>query len=231
MDSGERPFKGASHEIYSQHLYASPPSLQKRVLGLSVEIEQVVFKALEKQQENRFENVSVFAKALEYAYKATLKDPKLIVVQSTPVQTTVKATSLREKETLAAKVPINIIPSSQISSMQHKVVLNEMAKVPDEEARTVRYAIVKLMSFFQWFTVILETLLGIRFIFKLMGADPNNLLAGFLYALTTIVLVPFDSIVHTESYRFEWSTLIAMVIYLLLFWGIRRFFLILISSE
>ncbi len=110
----------------------------------------------------------------------------------------------------------------------------EEAEVRQEEARTVRYAIGKLNDFIQWFVTVLEVLLAIRFLLKLIGADPNNLFAGFLYALTTIVLVPFDSIVHTPSLRtnqaFEWSTLIAMAIYWLLFWAVRRFLRILISS-
>ena len=110
----------------------------------------------------------------------------------------------------------------------------EEAEVRQEEARTVRYAIGKLNDFIQWFVTVLEVLLALRFLFMLIGADPNNLFAGFLYALTTIVLVPFQSIVHTPSLRtnqaFEWSTLIAMAIYWLLFWAVRRFLRILISS-
>ncbi len=105
----------------------------------------------------------------------------------------------------------------------------EEAAVRQEEARTVRYAIGKLNDFIQWFVTVLEVLLAIRFLLKLIGADPLNLFAGFLYALTSIVLVPFDSIVHTSA-RFEWSTLIAMGIYWLLFWAVRRFLRILISS-
>ncbi|GAC1390032.1 MAG: hypothetical protein NVS4B11_03000 [Ktedonobacteraceae bacterium] len=120
-------------------------------------------------------------------------------------------------------------PSPMLETMPE-----EEAAVRQEEARTVRYAIGKLNDFIQWFVAVLEVLLAIRFLLMLIGADPNNLFAGFLYALTTIVLVPFQSIVHTPSLRtnqaFEWSTLIAMAIYWLLFWAIRRFLRILISS-
>lgn len=110
-----------------------------------------------------------------------------------------------------------------------ETIPEEEAAVRQEEARTVRYAIGKLNDFIQWFVTVLEVLLALRFLFKLIGADPNNLFAGFLYALTTIVLVPFASIVHAPD-RFEWSTLIAMAIYWLLFWAVRRFLSILISS-
>jgi hypothetical protein len=103
-----------------------------------------------------------------------------------------------------------------------------------EEARTIRYAIGKLNDFLRWFIAVLEVTLAIRFLLMLIGAQPGNLFAGFLYALTDIILFPFKDIVHPSSIHppqaFEWSTLIAMLIYWLIFWAIRRFLHILISS-
>ena len=131
----------------------------------------------------------------------------------------------RQMEDLQPKPAPQTPPPSAVDAIPE-----EEAAVRQEEARTVRYAIGKLNDFIQWFVTVLEVLLAIRFLLKLIGADPNNLFAGFLYALTTIVLVPFESIVHTPSDRFEWSTLIAMAIYWLLFWAVRRFLRILISS-
>lgn len=110
----------------------------------------------------------------------------------------------------------------------------ENAEARQEEARTVRYAIGKLNDFLQWFIAVLEVTLAIRFLLRLIGADPGNLFAGFLYALTDIILFPFNGIVQSPSLRqfqaFEWSTLIAMIIYALVFWAIRRFLSILITS-
>jgi hypothetical protein len=110
----------------------------------------------------------------------------------------------------------------------------DIAETRQEEARTVRYAISKLNDFLQWFMAVLEATLAIRFFLKLIGADPNNLFAGFLYALTDIILFPFSTIVIAPSIRpnqaFEWSTIIAMLIYWLIFWAIRRFLRILISG-
>ena len=109
------------------------------------------------------------------------------------------------------------------------------AETRQEEARTVRYAIDKLMDFLRWFVTVLEVLLAIRFVFKLIGADPTNLFAGFLYALTDIILSPFSTLVRSPSLHvnqaFEWSTLIAMVIYWLLFWAIIRFLRIIASPS
>jgi len=103
-----------------------------------------------------------------------------------------------------------------------------------EEARTVRYAIGKLNDFLQWFLVVMEVTLVIRFFFLLIGAQQSNLFAGFLYAFTDIILFPFQGIVNPlrirEGQAFDWSTLIAMLIYWLIFWAVRRFLSILIST-
>lgn len=116
-----------------------------------------------------------------------------------------------------------------------EVAAENEAATRQEEARTVRYAIDKLVDFLRWFATVLEVVLAIRFIFKLIGADPTNLFAGFLYALTDIILSPFSTIVRTPSLRtnqaFEWSTLIAMVIYWLLFWAIMRLLRIISSPS
>jgi hypothetical protein len=103
-----------------------------------------------------------------------------------------------------------------------------------EEARTVKFAIGKLNDFLQWFIVVLEITLLLRFLFKLIGANPDNIFAAFLYALTDIVLYPFSNLVGAPSLHqnqaFEWSTLIAMLIYWLVFFAIRKFLSILISE-
>jgi WD40 repeat protein/tRNA A-37 threonylcarbamoyl transferase component Bud32 len=65
---GVLPFYGASAiEIAMHHLMDPPPSLQKRMIGISAEVEQVVLKALAKDPQDRFPNVLEFAQALEQA--------------------------------------------------------------------------------------------------------------------------------------------------------------------
>jgi uncharacterized protein YggT (Ycf19 family) len=109
------------------------------------------------------------------------------------------------------------------------------AEAAQAEARTIKYAIGKLNDYLLWFLMVLEIMLVVRFIFRLIGADPNNPFAGFLYALTQIIILPFYHIVPDPGgpngpHVFEFSTLIAMAIYALVFYAIRRFLHILISS-
>ena len=132
-------------------------------------------------------------------------------------------------------LPLKQIPSHAPTSPAMDTDLDvESAEVRQEEARTIRYAIGKLNDFLQWFTVVLEVTLIIRFLLRLIGAYPGNLFAGFIYALTNILLFPFFGIVGSPKLQgdqaLEWPTVIAVIVYWLLFWAIRRFLLILISS-
>lgn len=104
-----------------------------------------------------------------------------------------------------------------------------------KKALTVRFAIGKFNDYLLWFLMVLETMLAIRFLLKLIGADPNNPFAGFMYALTAIPLLPFQDIVrspsiHPPNQSFEFSTLIAIAIYWLIFYALRRFIRLLVSS-
>ena len=111
----------------------------------------------------------------------------------------------------------------------------ESAEIRQKKAMTVKFAIGKFNDYLLWFLMVLETTLAIRFLLKLIGADPGNLFAGFLYALTDILLLPFFNIVKSPSIHppyqaFEFSTLIAIIIYYLIFYALRRFFRLLVSN-
>jgi YGGT family len=104
-----------------------------------------------------------------------------------------------------------------------------------EEALTIKFAIGKLNDYLLWFLTVLEVTLLIEFFLMLIGAAQNNLFAGFMYALTVIPLYPFNGIVPSTKLgnsgaMIEWSTLIAMAVYFLVFYALRRFLSILISG-
>lgn len=79
-----------------------------------------------------------------------------------------------------------------------------------------------------WFIAgILLTLLGLRFIFALLGANPNNGFANFIYDVTHPFVTPFFNLfsydeVTAGASRVEIFTLVAMLIYGLVAWGIAR---------
>ena len=91
-------------------------------------------------------------------------------------------------------------------------------------ATTAKYGVAKFMDYLRWVLVVLEVLLLLRFLLKLIGADPANPFASFLYSLSGIFQFPFKGLVPDPVYGtttvhvFEWTTLIAMAVYALFFW-------------
>jgi hypothetical protein len=75
-----------------------------------------------------------------------------------------------------------------------------------------------------WFALgVLESLLALRFAFRLLGANPDTGFAAMLYAVTWPFVIPFAGIFATPASQdavFETSTLIAMLIYWLAAYGI-----------
>src|SRR5207249_10734737 len=69
--SGNRPFQGSFTEVVSQHLAVPPAPLREQAPSISVEVEQVVMKALAKNPKERFTNIRDFAEALEQASQSS----------------------------------------------------------------------------------------------------------------------------------------------------------------
>ncbi|HYT46473.1 MAG TPA: serine/threonine-protein kinase, partial [Methylomirabilota bacterium] len=287
---GERPFQGTSPEILSQHLHFSPPSLKEKVIELPVSVEQVVFKALNKDPKNRYESIQAFADALAVAYGTPHNNSKLLVVETIPIQPNLsqlippqsalnpevslprRNLDIAQKSRIAPQsisllppssnpLPaleqkvsfssnnlditpsINNAPQAEPSSLKNGdsdssilsvVESNELSSGRDE-ALTVKFAIGKLNDYLLWFLMVLEVTLLIEFLLMLIGAAQNNLFAGFMYALTVIPLYAFNGIVPSTKIGYsgasiEWTTLIAIGVYFIVFWALRMFLNKLVSG-
>jgi uncharacterized protein YggT (Ycf19 family) len=79
-----------------------------------------------------------------------------------------------------------------------------------------------------WFVAgILLVLLGFRFILTLLGANTTNSFANFIYKASHPFVSPFFSLFNYKNQvygvsRFETYTLVAMVVYALVAWGIAK---------
>ncbi len=72
---------------------------------------------------------------------------------------------------------------------------------------------------------VVEVALGLRFLLKLFGANPNSGFASFVYDTTAPLTAPFRAVFGTSVEQgavFEWSTLLAMAVYALIAWGVIR---------
>jgi hypothetical protein len=70
---------------------------------------------------------------------------------------------------------------------------------------------------------VLEVILFLRLLFRLLGANTDNGFITFLYSLSHIFVGPFNGIFNDQALGrvvFEVSTIIAMLVYALIAWGI-----------
>lgn len=101
---------------------------------------------------------------------------------------------------------------------------------PDYEMKVKNYRAYRLVYFILG---LLEVILALRFVFKLLGANPANIFAILVYGVSGLLLLPFRglfsgaAIVADVTARvIEPSTIIAMIVYALLAWGVAKWILI-----
>jgi hypothetical protein len=72
------------------------------------------------------------------------------------------------------------------------------------------------------------TILGLRFVFSLLGANRGNVIADFVYDTSRPLLEPFFGLFNYQpqfgAVRFEFETLIAIIVYGAVFMLIARLF-------
>ena len=79
-----------------------------------------------------------------------------------------------------------------------------------------------------WYVLgVIETLLIFRIVLKALGANPASGFTNLIYSLSNPLALPFRGIFPTpvvEGSVFEWSTLIAGIVYLVLAYGLVYLF-------
>ena len=95
-------------------------------------------------------------------------------------------------------------------------------KEPEQERRIFTFKATQLV----WlFLGILEGLLALRFVLKLIAANPDSPITTFIYGFTNLFLLPFAGLTATPQAGgmvLELSTMVAMVVYGLFAWSIER---------
>src|SRR3989344_5494589 len=74
---------------------------------------------------------------------------------------------------------------------------------------------------------VIETLLLFRFLLRLIGANPDAIFSQIIYAVSYPFAAPFLYVVKSTQVSgslFEWTTLLAMLVYWVIAWGIVRLF-------
>jgi len=103
--------------------------------------------------------------------------------------------------------------------------IREVSTTQHEAGKEGRLATFKATQLIWLMLGILEVLLALRFVFKLIGVNAANTFAAFLYGLTNLFTFPFSSLTAAPAAGgmvFEFSTLIAMVVYALVAWAVTQ---------
>jgi len=75
---------------------------------------------------------------------------------------------------------------------------------------------------------ILEVLLAFRFVLKLLGANSGAGFTSFIYGITYVFAAPFINVfklTQVSGNIFEWTTLLAMLVYWIVAMGVIKLFL------
>jgi hypothetical protein len=80
-----------------------------------------------------------------------------------------------------------------------------------------------------WYILgLLEALLAFRFVLRLLAANPNAGFTNFIYVLSYPFVAPFLNVFRVNRIQgnvFEWTTLLAMLVYWLIAWAIIKLFI------
>ena len=108
-----------------------------------------------------------------------------------------------------------IVKGDQV--VQKDAVVKTENVVKDEYVKSPRaYMII-------WYILgLFEILLVIRFVLQLLGANAASAFVAVIYAITDVLAAPFIAIFPTSDAVFQASTLVAMIVYALLAWGIVK---------
>jgi uncharacterized protein YggT (Ycf19 family) len=74
----------------------------------------------------------------------------------------------------------------------------------------------------------IEAMLVFRFLLKLLGANPNAGFSSFIYKVSYPFAAPFLNVFRITQVKgsvFEWTTLLAMIVYSLIAWAIIKLLL------
>lgn len=149
------------------------------------------------------------------------------VSDSNSEQTIRKSTSASPTQAAQTVTTSTSTPNSQSTKTERNVGATPVAAKEYGQKKTLFHAYQIIWYIFGF----IEIVLAFRFVFKLLGANPEAGFSKFVYALSSPFAGPFSNIFQASANRgvettsfFEWSTLVAAVVYVVITWGIIKIF-------
>lgn len=120
---------------------------------------------------------------------------------------------------------VNSTPESVVKTTRQ---VNPQVKVEHPQKVYTKKKVIFRSHQIIWYILgLIEVLLGFRITLLALGANPNSGFTGLIYTITAPLAVPFQGILRTSvepstGSVFEWSSIIAAIVYLLIAVGIMQ---------
>lgn len=119
--------------------------------------------------------------------------------------------------------------ADRVERVTEQTTVNNGEVVRDRSVSTrdTNYSVAKVAQIV-WFVVgVVVFLLVIRMVLALLGANPANAFANLIYSLSNPFVAPFRGLLQVGTVelgvaRFELETLVAIIIYTLVGWGLVK---------
>lgn len=114
--------------------------------------------------------------------------------------------------------PVDVYQSDPVTPLENQT---------PQQAYTKKKAIFRAYQIIWYILGIFEILLAFRFLLRLVGANPASGFTNLIYTLSAPLALPFRGIVGATQFGtsvIEWSTLIAMIVYLVIAYGLVKLF-------
>lgn len=115
------------------------------------------------------------------------------------------------------------------------MAINEASTRSSAVRTEVRAPVEVVISRVIWFVFgAIEVLIGIRFVLLLLGANAEAGFVKLVYGLSDIFMAPFAAVFQTDKVSgavFEWSALLAILIYALIAWGLTALIAAVVPRE
>lgn len=105
-----------------------------------------------------------------------------------------------------------------------QIVRSEHVHVPSEASRRTA-AVMRAKQVIYFIFGVIEALVALRFVLLALGANQGSPFVSLIYALSRPFVLPFQGIFGEPALGnsvFEWSSLVAIVIYMLVAYGLAR---------
>jgi uncharacterized protein YggT (Ycf19 family) len=133
--------------------------------------------------------------------------------------------------TTTTTTPTPVVPPARPVVVAPAVVTTDRVDtVTADSYELQRITLFRIKQFIYFILGVIEGLLLIRFVLRLLGANPAAGFAQFIYGITAPLLAPFFGLFGAPRFEgsvLEISTLVAMIVYALLAWVIWKVILLL----